>query len=172
MGIEQLTPSRMDVIDQIAHSQDVCRPFESEGRTVWDDWCASASEPIAEYLEEQGIRAVAYEPDFETFGGVPIDRSHVWVVLMDDGTIVDATITQYLSGSPEQIATVEGYPHDDRWPDIAVVAATDPFVARMGYESHTKGRGWSDPKPEWLKQAKTAASRHKRMAAKLARGES
>ncbi len=132
--IEQFLPE----IDRLAQEME-CKD---------DDWCGRATEDIAEYLEENGIEATPYMPgeDYETeqeFGGVSWDRSHAYIVL-EDGTIIDPTITQFTAGQ------FEDYPHHPSAPNVAVIPYGHPFGEN--YEVHQTAYGFIE-RPEWLKES-------------------
>ncbi len=132
--IEQFLPE----IDRLAQEME-CKD---------DDWCGRATEDIAEYLEENGIEATPYMPgeDYETeqeFGGVSWDRSHAYIVL-EDGTIIDPTITQFTAGQ------FEDYPHHPSAPNVAVIPYGHPFGEN--YEVHQTAHGFME-RPEWLKES-------------------
>lgn len=131
--------------------------WEIEGAPGWKcvgDWCGVTAELVEAVLQRLGVDATAYLPDFEGSGGVAIDGSHAYVVL-DDGTIIDATIRQFLD-SPRatvgQRAAAAGYPRVPGFPEIAVIPANHPFVCQMGYESHLSGHGWKRKPPWWSKR--------------------
>ncbi len=134
VGIEQFLPE----IDRLAQEME-CKD---------DDWCGRATEDIAEYLEENGIEATPYMPgeDYETeqqFGGVNWDSSHAYIVL-EDGTIIDPTITQFTAGQ------FEDYPHHPSAPNVAVIPYGHPFGEN--YEVHQTAHGFIE-RPEWLKES-------------------
>lgn len=128
-----------------------------------DDWCGKASSIAAYYLNDHGVEAVAYDsiPHIGV-GGVKIDPFHSWVVLGEDGTIIDTTVGMFVSheeASSKQRRIAACYPHVAGVPEIAVVPAAHPYVARMGYESHTTGRRWTGYPVPWLAGLPTCSGR-------------
>jgi len=114
-----------------------------------DDWCATATDAVGDYLGRNGIGATQYYPSDERFGGFAADATHAYLVL-DDGTIVDPTITQFVErGSPRQRARVAGYPTLPGFPSVAVVPPGHPFVQQAEYESHRYGLGYTC-RPAWV----------------------
>lgn len=142
----------LDAVWRIATDPRQC---EYDPDTFLGEWCGTASDAVASYLNKHGIRADVYAPgstdDFSiSWGGVKIDESHVWIVLRD-GTIIDPTIRQFIDShraGKTQKAVASGYPYIAGHPNIAVIPPDHPFIEKMGYESHIEGRGWAR-KPTW-----------------------
>lgn len=132
----------MAAIEKIALD---CRDFDN-------DWCGEGSDRIETYLTSLGIECDLYAPSFGIFGGINIDDSHAWAVLAD-GTIIDATITQYRDApraSSEQKRAIEGFPTLPGSEYIAVIPVGHPFIQQLQYESHIVGKGWRS-RPPWFK---------------------
>lgn len=121
-------------------------------RGKWDGQCIEATEAGEDILDEMGIEYGEYSSG-ELWGGVAIDDSHHYIVLLPSGVIIDPTIRQFIEGpkaSEDQRRAASGYPHFRDVPHVAVIGPRNPFVERMGYESHTTGRGWVRYWP-WLR---------------------
>ena len=135
-----LTHTQFSKVAAIAEN---CKDFD-------DDWCGAATDEVSSYLNRGGIQHIIYAPSFGSWGGVKIDASHTYIVL-EDGTIIDSTVRQFIESryaTAEQKRVAGGYPHKARAPTVAVIPATDPFIDRMEYESHTTGYGWN-ALPRW-----------------------
>jgi hypothetical protein len=157
MGIEQLTPAIMRKIRVLA--------WACEAREDNDNWCGDATERVGEYLNSIGIDAIEYHSAPGWFGGASLDWSHAYLVLRDDGTIVDPTITQYLEhGSPWQKSLASGFPARHGVKGVAVVPVGHPFSKRMGYEAHHFALGLTK-RPKWVKFNKRAEKARREMDA-------
>lgn len=147
---EQL-PIPLDVLRAIGKAATDFRDQRTGGR--WDGGCVDVTEDAEAILGEHDISYETYAAHCDgLFGGVSHDDTHHYVVL-DNGWIIDPTIRQYIEGpraSAEQIQAASGYPHHPAVPHVAVVPPDHPFVAQMGYESHTTGGGWTIYQP-WLR---------------------
>ena len=144
-SIKSLTP---EIISEISLISERTCDFH-------DNWCETAVQDVADYLVSINVSACPYfsgvNPDGDDFGGCSVDASHSYLVL-DDGTIIDPTIRQFLDSpraSPSQKATVWGWPNNPAAPNVAVIPIGHPFISRMDYESHVTGNGWVH-KPLWL----------------------
>jgi hypothetical protein len=148
-------------ISAIAQRRKLSAGYMNElGEFVSDDWCGQATEDISDYLTKQGVVHTAYHvggeywwddnkdtfaPEGEgrwvpRFGGTDWDPSHAYIVL-EDGTILDATITQFTRGQ------CEDYPRHPDYQDIGIIPYGHPLSAQ--YEAHQTGFGLTE-RPEWL----------------------
>lgn len=135
-------------VREISHIAEACCDFN-------DNWCETAVEAVSDFLDRKRIAHAPYFngilDDVTEFGGCSADSSHAYIVL-DDGTIIDPTIRQFRDSpraSAAQRKLVEGWPFLPAYPNVAVIRADNPFVFRMGYESHLTGLGWVH-RPLWL----------------------
>lgn len=143
--LSSLTPQIMLEIARIA-----------EATCEFDNcWCETAVQDVYDYLKSIKLAASPYFSgvldDDREFGGCTIDWSHCHLVLKD-GTVIDPTIRQFRDSpcaSATQKETVEGWPYLADVNTVAVMPVGDPFIARIGYESHTTGLGWIK-RPRWL----------------------
>jgi len=144
MTLSKLTSEVMQAVEKVALD---CLDFD-------DAWCLTGSESVAEYLRSVGIEATHYcSTGYDIFGGVNIDSSHEYVVL-SDGTVLDPTITQFRDApraSMEQKEAVAGFPTLPGSAFVAVIPVGHPFLERLEYESHTKGKGFL-LKPVWFQR--------------------
>ena len=136
-------------VREISRIAEACCNFD-------DVWCEIAVQAVSDFLDRKRIAHAPYfsgilDDEVTEFGGCHADPSHAYLVL-DDGTIIDPTIRQFRDSpraSAAQRKLVEGWPFLPAAPEVAVIRAEDPFAARMGYESHHTGLGWTH-RPRWL----------------------
>ena len=153
--LELLTPETIKEISRIA--EETC--------DFYDCWCEKAVLDCKAYLDSIGLHVTPYFSGCIydeishaiEFGGCIIDWSHCYMVL-DDGTILDPTIRQFLDSpraNPSQKSTVCGWPFLNAAPNVAVIPINHKFISKIGYESHDTGIGWIN-KPNWFTKIKTS----------------
>lgn len=118
-----------------------------------DAWCVIGSEAVSHLLTKHSIDHAHVGSNFMVgMGGVKIDDTHEYIVLLPSGWIIDPTIRQFIDAgrpSEEQKRIASGYPFRKAAPRVALIAPGDPFVEKMGYDSHLTGRPFKQYYP-WM----------------------